>query len=353
MTNQSSATFPDPSTGELRPSEVREAVALLLRDDVQDPSKANFLEALQQRKETPREITEFTRALLDLSVEVGIDPKSLSGPLIDVCGTGGDRLDLFNVSTTVAFVVAAGGAAVAKHGNRGVSSKSGGANVLEALGVSIHDTPEQACARLEAHGFCFLYAPEYHPAFRSIASVRKSLGDRGSRTIFNLLGPLLNPARPTHQFSGVFLPDYPTVFTHVLAELGRISTWVVHGIVEGQFGANAEPRGMDEISTLGPTFVSTYKSGTFTEYVVNPIDAGLTAAKSVATLRGGDAEQNAKIIYGILSGEIIGDPLDLVLINAGGAFCAAGLSNSLKEGVEFSRQLIRDRSALQKLQSLQ
>ena len=191
------------------------------------------------------------QALLDRAVDPGIDPARLPGPALDVCGTGGDKLDLFNVSTTACFVLAADGVAVIKHGNRAVTSRSGGSDVLAALGVPL-DVPSGETLRrhLEQHGLGFLAAPRYHPAFRAVAGVRRQLAAEGTSTIFNLLGPLLNPARPAHQLVGVFSPALTGTFAEVLRQLGRRRVWAVHGA-----------GGMDELSTLGETHVSRSEAG--------------------------------------------------------------------------------------------
>ena len=197
-------------------------------------------------------------------MDPGVDPARLPGPLLDVCGTGGDRLDLFNVSTTAAFVLAAGGAAVAKHGNRGVSSRSGGADVLAALGVPLDRDPADARRDLETHGLCFLLAPRYHPAFAAVAPVRRALAAEGVSTVFNLLGPLLNPVRPARQLVGVFEERLTGTFAQVFRELGRARAWAVHGDAGGG-------RGMDEFSTLGPTAVAACEAThEVREYRVSP-----------------------------------------------------------------------------------
>ncbi len=307
-----------------------------------DPGKAAFLRALRAKGETPGVIAGFARALLARAVDPEIDPARLPGPMIDVCGTGGDQLHLFNVSTTVAFVLAGGGATVVKHGNRAVTSKSGGADVLAALGVPL-DLPPAALRRsLETTGFGFLFAPQYHPAFKAIGPVRRQLAAEGIGTIFNLLGPLLNPARPDHQLVGIFTAGLTPTYAEVLRQLGRRSVWVVHG--EG---------GMDELSTLGATNVSRFDLRHRPETIhetVTPEQAGLSRIDTLDELLGGSAEENARMLFDLLNGEIGGARLELVLLNAAAGFVAAGLSPDLPAGVERGRNSVSSGRALRVLE---
>src|SRR5437016_6354460 len=234
---------------DLNSAEVGDAVTLLLTSEVDDQVKAEFLTALHKKGETAEEIAAFVRALMKRAVDPMIAPADMPGPMVDVCGTGGDGLDLFNVSTTVAFVVAAGGAVVVKHGNRRVTSSCGSADVLEQLGVPIDLPPEQLRESLKRHGLGFLFARQYHPAFRALAKMRERLAREKTRTIFNLLGPLLNPVRPRRQLIGVFAPRLTSIFAEVLRRLGRERAWIVHGLAE-------ETDGMDDISICGPTTIA-------------------------------------------------------------------------------------------------
>ena len=181
---------------ELSSREIDVAAEMLLSENVSDDKKARFLKGLTAKGETATEVAGFVEAFLERAVDPGISEMKFNGPTIDVCGTGGDKLNLFNVSTTSMFVIAAGGAVVVKHGNRGITSKSGGADVLEALGINLELSPEDFRHCLEVAGVGFLFAPLYHPAFKAVVGVRKMLAKEGIRTIFNLIGPLLNPARP-------------------------------------------------------------------------------------------------------------------------------------------------------------
>ena len=322
------------------------AVDFILDEGSDANRKARFLESLASKGETAGEIAEFVTALLSRAVDPEAEKLELEGPTIDVCGTGGDKLNLFNVSTTAMFVIAAGGAVVLKHGNRGITSRSGGADVLEALGIRIDLTPEEFRRCLERAGVGFLFAPLYHPAFKAVMPVRKLLAERGVRTIFNLIGPLLNPARPACQLVGVFNSELPPVYAEILERLGRKSAWAVHGTT----GAGAP---VDEVSTMGPTRIC--RSGVGRERVdevVDPRDLGIPEAK-VEELQGGDAGENAMILTRILDGSETGPKLDLVLLNAGAGLACAGLAGDLQAGVEKARELIESGSALTRLRLLQ
>ena len=330
------------SGNELTASQIEVAVAALTDPAGPNDGKAAFLRALRAKGETPAEIAGFARALLARAVDPEIDLARLPGPAIDVCGTGGDQLHLFNVSTTVAFVLAGGGAAVVKHGNRAVTSQSGGADVLAALGVPFDLPPAGLRRSLETSGFGFLFAPQYHPAFAAVGPVRRQLAAEGIGTIFNLLGPLLNPARPDCQLVGIFAPGLTDIYAEVLRQLGRRSVWVVHG--EG---------GMDELSTLGGTHVSRFDlrgdHDTIRE-IVTPEQAGLSRIGALDELRGGTAEDNARVLMGILSGEIGGARRDIVLLNAAAGFVVAGLADTLPAGVERARESIASNRAARALE---
>lgn len=326
--------------------EIEVAAAMLLDPEAGDEAKLELLERLAAKGETPEEIAGFVEAFLNHAVDPHAGLAQAEGPTIDVCGTGGDKLNLFNVSTTSMFVVAAAGATVVKHGNRGITSKSGGADVLEALGIRLDIPPERFRNCLEKAGVGFLFAPAYHPAFKAVVGVRKELAARGVRTIFNLVGPLLNPARPQCQLVGVFERSLCPVFVEILQRLGRESAWAVHG-------TTSDGRSVDEMSLMGSTRIC--KAGTIQEPIdeeVRPRDFGLQHA-GVEDLRGGDAKVNAGILQAILSGSETGPKRDMVLLNAGAAIACAGLADDIGHGVEISRRLIDDGSALDRLAALQ
>ncbi|WP_193213078.1 anthranilate phosphoribosyltransferase [Luteolibacter marinus] len=331
---------------ELSPQEVRVAAELLLDPTATDEKKASLLEALARKGETPAEIAGFVEAFLEHAIDPHVGLLDLEGPTIDVCGTGGDKLNLFNVSTTAMFVVAATGAVVLKHGNRGITSKSGGADVLETLGIRIDLPPEGFRNCLEKAGIGFLFAPAYHPAFKAVVGVRKMLAEKGIRTIFNLIGPLLNPAKPQCQLVGVFERQMCPAFAEILQQLGRESVWAVHG-------TTGDGRSVDEVSLLGSTRIC--KAGIYQDLQdeeVRPRDLGLKHAE-VEDLQGGDAEVNAAILEAILSGKDTGPKRDMVLLNAGAAIACCGLSDDIGDGIEIARRLIDDGSALDRLRLLQ
>ena len=330
---------------DLNPGDVDLAVVQLLSDQVDDELKAEFLTVLHKKGETAEEMVAFVKQLMKRAVDPMIDPAQLPGPMIDICGTGGDGLDFFNVSTTAMFVVAAGGAVVVKHGNRRVTSSCGSADVLEQLGIAIDLAPEQLQESLKRHGLGFVFARSYHPAFRALAQMRERLARQNMRTVFNLLGPLLNPARPARQLIGVFDPRLTGIFAEALRQLERERAWVVHGL--GDNGA-----GMDDISISGATTVADLADGKVSSAILDVSWLGIPRA-AVGELQGGDARENAATIDGILSGKISGAKRNMTIVNAAGGFVVAGLARDLKEGIDLAREEIDSGRALEKLRALQ
>jgi anthranilate phosphoribosyltransferase len=331
---------------ELNAEHIAAAAEFLLDESASVDKKVRFLKGLAAKGETPSEIAGFVECFLERAVDPGTDGMEFDGPTIDVCGTGGDKLNLFNVSTTSMFVIAAGGATVVKHGNRGITSKSGGADVLEALGIRLDISPETFQECLKEAGVGFLFAQMYHPAFKAVAPVRAELAKEGIRTIFNLIGPLLNPVRPQCQLIGVCDNALGTVFSEILQRLGRESAWIVNG-------RTADGRPVDEMSLMGETEV--FKSGSYqnlTDETVKPEDFGLSAC-SEEDLKGGDAEENAQILVDILSGRDSGPKRDMVLLNAGAGLACAGLADDIAAGVDMARKLIDSGQALERLCKLQ
>lgn len=330
--------------GELSPVQVQTAVQYLVDPSGDESLKADFLRSLRDKGETAGEIAAFVRALLAHAVDPGVDPAALDKPVIDVCGTGGDRMGLFNVSTTAMFVVAAGGAAVVKHGNRGITSKCGGADVLEALGVRIDLPPAAFKKGVEEIGLGFLFAPAYHPAFKAIMPVRKMLASEGVTTIFNMLGPLLNPVQPPCQLVGVFSAGLLPKFASAFRLLGRKRAWAVHGTAPDEGG-------VDEVSTMGVTFVHEVSADGAKKFEIDPSVLGFARA-TPADLAGGDRETNAAIATGILEGAIRDARRDVVVLNAGAALCVAGLAGDLAEGVHRAAEALDSGAALEKLRRL-
>lgn len=331
---------------ELAADQILAAAEFLLDEDASIEKKVNFLKGLSAKGETPAEIAGFVEAFLERAVDPGTTGMTFDGPTIDVCGTGGDKLNLFNVSTTSMFVIAAGGATVVKHGNRGITSKSGGADVLEALGIRLDISPETFRNCLDEAGVGFLFAQMYHPAFKAVGPVRAELAKEGIRTIFNLIGPLLNPVRPQCQLIGVCDPALGPVFSEILQRLGRESAWIVNG-------NTADGRPVDEMSLMGTTEI--FKSGSQQELVhetVQPTDFGLTVCNEVE-LEGGEADENAQILVDILSGKETGAKREMVLLNAGAGLACAGLADDIADGVQKAGELIDSGAALERLRKLQ
>jgi len=331
--------------GELSRDQINAVAEQLLIDDpstVED--RVSFLKALATRGETPEEIGGLAAAFLDRAVDPQISPADLDGPTLDVCGTGGDKLDLFNVSTAGIFILAAGGVKVVKHGNRSITSNCGSADVLETLGMPIDLPPEGFAESMKRHGVGFLFAQMYHPAFKAVVPVRQRLATEGIRTVFNLLGPLLNPVRPDFQLVGVFDKTLPPVFARILAILGRKVAWAVHG-------ETADGRGVDEISTMGPTQIHKAAAGTITEEVITPADLIIQPA-TVEQLKGSDAITNAGLVRGVLDGSDKGPRRDIVCLNAAAGFAISGLAGSLPDGFQLANEIIDRGQAINKLKAV-
>lgn len=331
----------------LNPGQVRDAVAALVFESESTEGKAAFLTALAQKKETTEEIAAFANELRARSVAVPIDDQTRATEILDVCGTGGDRLNTFNISTTVALVAAAAGVAVAKHGNRAITSQSGSADVLEALGVRVDLPPADAAGWLREYKFAFFFAPHYHPAFKHIGPARKLCAERGQRTIFNFLGPLLNPARPSAQLIGVPRPELCEPIARVLQALGVRRGMVVSGCVE-ETGACF----LDELSTLGPSNVAEfYHERGFTSSTLSHKDFPLQKA-ALADLAGADRASNAEIVRAIVHGKDKGPKREAVLLNASAALLVGGRVKSLTEGWSVAERVIDGGAAAEKLEQL-
>jgi anthranilate phosphoribosyltransferase len=357
-------------------AQVAEAVSCLIDEKISAETKADFLTALSQKGETVEELAAFARELREKSIQPELDAETRSREILDVCGTGGDRLNTFNISTTVALLVASAGVAVAKHGNRAVTSQSGSADVLEALGIKIDLSPEQAAESLQKHNFAFFFAPKFHPAFKHLALARKLCARRGQRTIFNLMGPLLNPARPTAQLVGVPNPKFCEPMAKVLQMLGVRRGMVVSGEVQSSSATqtsntehptsnveSAAPENsafrvpqsalfLDEFSTLGETFLAEfYQERGFSCSTIAPENFPLQKT-SLQHLAGSDSKSNAEIVRQIFSGEERGAKRDAVLLNSAAALLVAGKVKNLSDGWDLAALLIEDGSAEKKLKEL-
>jgi anthranilate phosphoribosyltransferase len=365
------------ATQHLTTEEVRVAVDSLVDETISAEQKAEFLCGLAIKGETVDEIAAFANALREKAVQPPIDAQTESGIILDVCGTGGDRLNTFNISTTVALVCAAAGVTVAKHGNRAITSQAGSADVLEALGINIELTPAEAARALRERKFTFFFAPNYHPAFKHIAAARKLCAGKGQRTIFNFLGPLLNPARPNAQLVGVPRPELCEPLGKVLQCLGVRRGMVVSGAVAGQGltkkgnaptpaasagegeaaghrtePTNSEPRCLDELSILGSnTICEFYQERGFASSVLEPESFPCQSA-SLSDLAGGDRNRNAEIVRSILNGSERGPKRDAVLLNSAAALFVANRTQNLAAGWELAAQTIDGGQAFAKLKEL-
>ena len=325
--------------------EIQAAVAHLIDEAVSAEAKADFLIALAEKGETPAEIAAFAAALRERSIVPPIDPHwRESREILDVVGTGGDHLSTFNISSTVAILCSAAGVAVAKHGNRAVTSTVGSADVIETLGIPVNLTPEQAAQSLRDHNFVFFFAPNFHPAFKNISAARKICASRGKRTIFNILGPLLNPARPSAVLVGVPRPELCEPMARALQSLGARRGMVVSGA--------AGDKCLDEFSTLGVNEVAEfYQERGFTTSRLTLENFPLQPA-TLADLRGGDKLVNAEIIRNILHGRERGPKRDAVLLNASAGLFVAGKARSLVEAWDVAAETIDSGKAAKKLAEL-
>jgi anthranilate phosphoribosyltransferase len=308
------------------------AFAAIMSGQVSETRMGAFLTALALREPTVAEITGAARAMRAAMRKIEAPPGA-----IDLCGTGGDGHGTLNVSTAAAFVVAACGVPVAKHGNRNMSSKSGAADVLEALGIRIDLSREAAQACLDETGLCFLFAPAYHPAMKHVAPVRKELG---FRTVFNLLGPICNPAKVRRQLLGVFAERWVEPVAGVLAELGAEHAWVVHG-----------GDGMDELTVTGPTYVVEVTSAGLRRFEIAPEDLDMPRHE-LTHVKGGDAVHNAEALEQLLRSHERGAYYDIVVANAAAALVVGDAAQNIKQGVIMAEAALRDGRALAMLERL-
>ena len=315
--------------------EAKMVMLQIMNGGASDAQIGAYLMALRMKGETIEEIIGSARAMRAAASTV---PTNVDGDLLDTCGTGGDRSGTFNISTTVAFVAAAAGIPVAKHGNRAASSKCGSADVLAELGVNLDLSPEQVGKCVDEIGIGFLFAVKLHPAMRHAIGPRRDLG---IRTIFNILGPLTNPAGAQRQLMGVFAPELTDLLAKALRGLGSKSAMVVNG-----YG------GLDELTTTGPNRISYLREdGEIVHIDVDPTELGFHTAH-ITDLKGDDAPTNAAILRSVLAGADSGAKRDVVLLNAGAAIMAAGRSASIADGIELAREAIDSGEAIAKLDQL-
>lgn len=314
----------------LTEAEAEDAFGVIMAGEATPAQIAGLVMAMRVRRETVAELAGAVRAMRARMTRV-VAPEGA----IDVVGTGGDASGSLNISTTVTFVLAGCGVVVAKHGNRALSSKTGAADVLTQLGVNVDVPLDRLPAIMAAAGCAFMFAPRHHAALRHAAGPRVELG---TRTIFNLLGPLANPASVTRQLTGVFDPSWNRAMAEALQRLGSTDVWIVHG------------QGLDELSVAGPNQVASLANGEIREFVVHPEDAGLPVSP-IATIKGGDAAENAAALQTVLEGAK-GGYRDTVLLNAAGALIVAGRADDLREGVLIAAKSIDSGAALGTLDAL-
>lgn len=328
---------------DLRLDQAREASRQLADPAVSELEKADFLVALKQKGESGEELGYFSRSFLELAIRPALHLDDR--PSIDIVGTGGDRLELINVSTTCIFLLAAAGVVVLKHGNKAITSKAGAADVLEYLGIPLSCPPERMADCIHHTGIGFFFAPLYHPAFRLVAPIRRKLAEQGIATVFNLLGPLLNPAGPTCQLTGVFSPTILEKYAIALREVGRSRAWVVHGqVLAGS--------GMDEISLLGETEVHEVRENRLNQFHLFPDQLGFRKP-SLHDLRGGDAAQNAHHLIEILANRDRSARRDFITINAAAGLVIAGAAPRMESGIQLANEILDSGRALEKLREFQ
>ena len=313
--------------------EMLHVVRLIMGGELSPVMMAALITGLRVKKETIGEITAAAQVMREFSTKVHVADRS---HLVDIVGTGGDGAHTFNISTCSMFVAAAAGAKVSKHGGRSVSSKSGSADVMEALGVNIHLAPERIAQCIEEVGIGFMFAPNHHPAMKNVAPVRKELG---IKTIFNLLGPLTNPADAPNILMGVFHPDLVGIQVRALQRLGAEHALVVYG-----------RDGMDEVSLGAATMVGELRNGAISEYEIHPEDFGMTMASNRA-LKVETAQESMQMLLGVLDNQP-GAAKDIVILNAGVALYAANVSDSMQSGIARARTAVESGAARAKLEQL-
>ena len=315
---------------DLEKAEIQIAADLLAAPEPSQKDKERFLVSLADKGESPREIAAFASRFRELARNPEVDEFAHSA--IDVCGTGGDKSGSFNVSTTVAFVLAAAEVPVFKHGNRSITSKCGSADLLEAIGIPLETESNLLRSSLEELHFAFFFAPAYHPAFKEIVPVRKNLAEQGRRSVFNILGPLINPGRPAHQLLGVFSPEFVTKLASCLEVLDLRRALVVHG-------ALAEGGGLDELSCCGTNLVAGVGELCETQGEWIPENFGLHH-HPFADLSGGDVSDNLDLLEALFAGKAPSGLLDTVCLNAGAALWIANRVGGVEEGVAIAKDLL-------------
>jgi anthranilate phosphoribosyltransferase len=306
----------------------------LMEGNLTDAQIGAVLIGLKMKGESVLEIETAARIMKEKAVKVLVKDKS---KLVDTCGTGGDRLNTFNVSTISAFVVAGAGGKVAKHGNRSISSKCGSADIMEALGIKIELTAEEVSRQIEEIGLGFMFAPLFHPSMKNVIKQRREIG---VRTIFNILGPLSNPADANYQVMGVYDKSLVEPLTKVLQNLGVKKAYVVHGL-----------DGLDEVSITAETYIGEINESDINFYTVKPEDFGLKRAKAFE-IQGGDVECNKEIALSILQGKDYSSKTDFVALNSAFALKVIGLVDSIKDGIDLAKETIYNKKGYEVLEKL-
>jgi anthranilate phosphoribosyltransferase len=318
---------------EIKHDEMVSLMRQIMMGEVSQVMISAIMIGLRVKRESIGEISAAAEVMRELATRVEIENRN---NLVDTCGTGGDSAHTFNISTAAAFVAAAAGARVAKHGGRSVSSKSGSADVLESLGVNLNQTPQQVADGISRIGVGFMFAPNYHSAMKYAAPVRRELG---VRTLFNILGPLTNPAGAENQVIGVFHADLVGIVARVLQQLGSHHVMVVHG-----------EDGLDEITIAGKTRIGELKNGEVSEYTIRPEDFGMKVS-AIETIQVQDSDQSKALLQSVLDNQP-GPALDIVLLNAGAAIYVSGVADTLKQGVIRARAAVESGAAKEKLRQL-
>lgn len=326
---------------ELTNAEVETAALALAATEESDENKAAFLTALAVKGETAGEVAAFARAFRERAVNPGVE--AWAPRAIDIVGTGGDHAGGFNISSLVVLVLASAGVTVMKHGNRGITSKCGSADLLAALGVNLEAPPDRLRCALDELGFVFFFAPAYHPAFKHVAPVRKALAARGQRSVFNILGPLINPGRPAHVLLGVFAQPWVATLAGALDALGAAAGIAAHGVIDAT-------RGIDELTTATPNRVRGFGRLREIDAEWRAENFGLGTAP-FEELRGGDVATNVAIVEAVLAGRGPGGLVDTIALNAAVALWIVGKTADVKEGVEHARELLLGGAVARKIKA--
>jgi anthranilate phosphoribosyltransferase len=320
----------------LTKEQIKVSIDLLVSEKVEFSEKESFLISFAQKGEIISEIASFINYFLELSRDPELS--DFSENAIDLCGTGGDRAGSFNISTFVSFIIAAAGIPVIKHGNRSISSKCGSADLLEAIGIPLEVEKNKRQEGVKFLNYAFLFAPAFHPAFKHIAPVRKELAKKGVITIFNILGPMINPARPGYQLLGVYSEKLVSKISESLDQSGKKSGFVIHGRIKG----NATIQGIDELSSCGENIVQGFGQNSSTKKTIWDVEKFGCNSAPIEHIAGGDLSENLRIMERLLDGSASTGLTDSILMNASLAFLTTGRTKNLEEGVDLAKKLLKD-----------